>query len=75
MLLFTQIRRGFIRKVYGILMCQLIVTGGFISVFTFSQPVRLWARQSPWLYIVALVVLMVSNGSFPESEIQVVETT
>jgi FtsH-binding integral membrane protein len=56
-----QVRRGFIRKVYGILMCQLIVTGAFISVFTFVDSVRVWTRQSPWLYIVALVVLLVSN--------------
>ena len=55
-----QVRRGFIRKVYGILMCQLILTGALIAVFTFSEPVRLWSRQSPWLYIVALVTVVVS---------------
>lgn len=53
------VRRGFIRKVYGILLCQLLVTGAFIAVFTFSEPVRVWSRQSQWLYIVALVVLLV----------------
>ena len=60
-LILFQIRRGFIRKVYGILMIQLIVTGAFIAVFTFVESVRVWTRQSPWLYIVALVVLVVST--------------
>jgi len=34
------IRQGFIRKVYGILAIQLIVTFGEIAVFTFVNPIR-----------------------------------
>jgi hypothetical protein len=45
-------------------MCQLVLTGGFIAVFTFSDPVRVWTRQNPWLYIVALVVLIVSRVQY-----------
>jgi FtsH-binding integral membrane protein len=41
-------------------MCQLILTGCFIAVFTFSKPVRDFTKQSPWLYLVALSVLIVS---------------
>lgn len=51
------VRRGFIKKVYGILFCQLVLTGAFIAVFTFVDSVRLWARQSSWLYIAAACVL------------------
>ena len=49
-------------------MCQLIVTGAFIAVFTFVESVRVWTRQSPWLYIVALVVCLVSYNSAPFSD-------
>jgi hypothetical protein len=31
------IRRAFIRKVYSILMCQLLITVGFISLFLFND--------------------------------------
>ena len=34
---FLQVRRSFIRKVYGILCCQLLLTGAIISVFTFHE--------------------------------------
>ena len=34
------VRRGFIRKVYGILMCQLILTSAIMAVFMFVSPVK-----------------------------------
>ena len=54
-----QVRRSFIRKVYGILCCQLLLTGAIISVFTFHEPLRQYARQSRWLYWVAFAITFV----------------
>ena len=34
------VRRGFIRKVYGILMCQLLLTAAIMAVFMFVSPVK-----------------------------------
>jgi len=44
------IRHAFIRKVYLILMCQLLVTLGFVALFTFHQDVKLWVRRNSWAY-------------------------
>lgn len=41
------IRRGFIKKVYLILMTQLLVTFGFVCVFSFVTPIKVWLRTSP----------------------------
>ena len=35
------VRRAFIRKVYGILMVQLIVTAGIMAVFMFVSEVKM----------------------------------
>ncbi|XP_068618319.1 protein lifeguard 1 [Battus philenor] len=53
------IRRGFIRKVYSILMCQLLVTMGFISLFLFHEPTKKWVAQNSFLLWVAIAVLFV----------------
>ena len=44
------IRRGFIRKVYGILSLQLIVTFGIIMLFTHVEGLRLYARRNKWMW-------------------------
>jgi len=49
------IRRGFIRKVYSILMVQLLVTVGFIALFVYHSGVKKWMQSNPWFYIVAMV--------------------
>jgi len=54
------IRRGFIRKVYGILMCQLIVTAGIIATIMFVEPVQLYTRQNVWPFYTALVITIVA---------------
>ncbi|XP_030384804.1 protein lifeguard 1 isoform X2 [Scaptodrosophila lebanonensis] len=54
------IRKGFIRKVYLILMCQLLITFGFVSVFTFSKATQDWTMQHPSLFWIALAVLIVT---------------
>jgi len=42
------VRRSFIRKVYGILMCQLLLTGAIVSGFQFHEGARVWVRQNQW---------------------------
>ncbi|XP_026841019.1 protein lifeguard 1 isoform X2 [Drosophila persimilis] len=54
------IRKGFIRKVYLILMVQLLITFGFVSVFTFSKGTQEWVQKNPYLVWIALVVLIVT---------------
>ncbi|CAH2039299.1 unnamed protein product, partial [Iphiclides podalirius] len=53
------IRRGFIRKVYAILMCQLLITMGFIALFLFHEPTKRWVAQNSYLFWIALVLLIV----------------
>jgi len=53
------IRRGFIRKVYGILLCQLVLTGAIIAVFMKVDPVRLYVRRNMWIFYAALVATIV----------------
>jgi len=53
------VRRGFIRKVYGILMCQLTLTAVLIGVIMFVQPVKRYVHTNQWVNITAIVVMMV----------------
>ena len=54
------IRRGFIRKVYGILSLQLMVTLGIIMLFTHVEGLRLYARRNRWMYWTGFATTMVS---------------
>ncbi|KAG8007894.1 Protein lifeguard 2 [Nibea albiflora] len=45
------VRRTFIRKVYAILMVQLLVTVGIVSLFSFCAPVRFYIQTHPGLYM------------------------
>ena len=54
------IRKGFIRKVYSILMVQLTITMGFIALFVFHDPTRMFVQQNPSMYIVAMVICFTS---------------
>ena len=49
------VRMGFIRKVYSILSVQLIITFGFILIFTLNDDSKVWAARNSWLLILALV--------------------
>ena len=60
-----QVRRGFIRKVYGILTIQLAVTAVFICCFIFIDSLRLYALRSRVLYWVAFAVMMVRLPKYP----------
>ncbi|XP_030766158.1 protein lifeguard 1-like isoform X3 [Sitophilus oryzae] len=54
------IRRGFIRKVYSILMVQLLITFGFVALFCFHEPTKKFVHNTPSLFIIALVVMLVA---------------
>ncbi|CAF2570564.1 unnamed protein product [Rotaria sp. Silwood2] len=55
------IRRLFIRKVYSILMIQLVITFGLIALFHFIPSIRDYVRSSngQWLYWTSYVVFLV----------------
>jgi FtsH-binding integral membrane protein len=50
------LRLAFIRKVYGILSVQLLITFGFICIFAIPDSVRDWSRENTWIIFVAFVV-------------------
>ncbi|XP_048514241.1 protein lifeguard 2 isoform X2 [Athalia rosae] len=57
------IRRGFIRKVYSILMVQLLITVGIIALFLYHQPTKIWVHHHPaifWIAFVLTIVLLIS---------------
>ncbi|XP_060077292.1 protein lifeguard 1-like [Ylistrum balloti] len=53
------IRMGFIRKVYGILLCQILVTILFICLFLYAPAVQNFAAVNPWLWYVAIVLTFI----------------
>ncbi|XP_043481560.1 protein lifeguard 1 isoform X2 [Leptopilina heterotoma] len=53
------IRRGFIRKVYSILMSQLLLSVGIIALFTYHMPTKRWFLANPATVWVALGVTLV----------------
>jgi len=53
------VRRGFIKKVYGILSIQLLLTFGMIIMFTHVESVKNFARANQWLYWTGFGVTMV----------------
>ncbi|KAJ8017025.1 hypothetical protein DPEC_G00013480 [Dallia pectoralis] len=54
------IRRIFIRKVYTILMVQLLVTLSIVSLFTFCEPVRTYIQSNPGWYWASYAVFFVT---------------
>ncbi|PAA67687.1 hypothetical protein BOX15_Mlig012724g1, partial [Macrostomum lignano] len=52
-------RRGFITRVYAVLMLQLLVTGIVVSVFTFSESVKKWVHTNLLLYYISFGVFIV----------------
>ncbi|XP_058800408.1 protein lifeguard 1-like [Phymastichus coffea] len=55
----TTIRQAFIKKVYSILMVQLLITFGFVTLFSLHDPAKLFARNHIGLMYVALIVTFV----------------
>ncbi len=59
-----QIRRGFIRKVYGILCAQLLLTMAIMTPFLIeASPVREYARNNSWMYWTGFGLTMVRRGA------------
>ncbi|XP_019899715.1 protein lifeguard 2a isoform X2 [Esox lucius] len=52
------IRRMFIRKVFSILMVQLLVTFGIVALFTFCEPVRQFVQYNRILYLASYITFM-----------------
>ncbi|KFM63745.1 Protein lifeguard 2, partial [Stegodyphus mimosarum] len=53
------IRMAFIRKVYAILMVQLAITVGFICLFLYNEPVKLYTIEHPEMMIIGFVFVIV----------------
>lgn len=53
------VRMGFIRKVYGILALQLIVTASIVSIFVLTPSVKTFVRETPGVFYAAWVVTIV----------------
>ncbi|CAK9832458.1 Protein lifeguard 1 [Anthophora retusa] len=56
------IRNGFIRKVYSILMCQLLITVSMIALFLYHSPTKKWVMMHPemlWICLALLIVLTI----------------
>ena len=45
-----------LRKVYSILMVQLLITSGIIALFLFHEPTRTFVQRNSWLWILAVVI-------------------
>ncbi|XP_043967906.1 protein lifeguard 2-like [Gambusia affinis] len=56
----VNIRRVFIRKVYSILMIQLLVTVAIVAFFTFCDPVKDYIQTNPGWYWASYVVFFVT---------------
>lgn len=54
------IRMGFIRKVYGIICIQLLVTMGIAVVFSTSDSTKLFLAKNIWVLIVAALASFIS---------------
>ncbi|XP_052253427.1 protein lifeguard 1-like [Dreissena polymorpha] len=56
-----EVRHGFIRKVYGILMAQLVITFAIMCIFIYSEPVKEFVHdpKNVWLMIVVMVATFV----------------
>lgn len=53
------IRRGFIRKVYSILMLQLVVTTSIIAIFTYHEPTKRFVRGNTAFFYGSFGVMLV----------------
>ena len=56
------IRRGFIKKVYGILSVQLLVTMGIIAIFSFPRDgaIRNYVKNNNWVFWTSYALSLVS---------------
>ncbi|KAK2586924.1 hypothetical protein KPH14_009854 [Odynerus spinipes] len=58
----TSIRNGFIRKVYTILMCQLVITVSLIAIFLYHKPTQMWVQRHQevfWICFATTIILII----------------
>lgn len=62
------VRRGFIRKVYSILMLQLVVTGAIMALFMFVEKIKdyvqdnMWVMYASWGVSFACIIVLACCG-------------
>jgi len=68
----ASVRNGFLRKVYSLLTIQLVITGGFCALFSFTPALITFSMDYWWLIyvmlipvIVLLVALMCNSKKYP----------
>ncbi|XP_065664964.1 protein lifeguard 1 isoform X4 [Hydra vulgaris] len=57
------VRQAFIRKVYAILFCQLLVSVGIVCLFVLVQPINSYVKKNVamfWMAWIATIVLMIA---------------
>ncbi|KAM8981328.1 protein lifeguard 2 [Sminthopsis crassicaudata] len=54
------VRRIFVRKVYSILMIQLLMTVGVVALFTFCEPVKMYVQSNPAWYWASYAVFFMT---------------
>jgi FtsH-binding integral membrane protein len=54
--LLQAVRMGFIRKVYGLLSLQLLITFGIVCIFSFVKPVKTAIQTHPGALVAAIVL-------------------
>eukprot|EP00096_Caligus_rogercresseyi_P016182 TRINITY_DN874_c0_g1_i1.p1 TRINITY_DN874_c0_g1~~TRINITY_DN874_c0_g1_i1.p1 ORF type:complete len:346 (+),score=68.78 TRINITY_DN874_c0_g1_i1:61-1098(+) len=62
------VRRGFIKKVFGILSVQLAITTAIIAMFMNVEPLRVFAVRNPLLMYAAFVVVFITLCAMACSE-------
>ena len=55
----AQDRMGFVKKVYSILFCQLLISGICIGVTITTESICLWMLDNWWLIIPALIIAII----------------
>ncbi|KFM82257.1 Protein lifeguard 3, partial [Stegodyphus mimosarum] len=53
------IRHAFLRKVYSILMLQLVITTGFICLFLYEPKVKMYSMQHPEMFWIAFIMTII----------------
>ncbi|XP_067938353.1 protein lifeguard 2-like [Watersipora subatra] len=54
------IRNRFIRKVYLILMCQLLFTTAMVAIFISVTDVKTWVQRNSWFYYLSYVTFLIT---------------
>ena len=52
-------RMGFVKKVYSILLAQLLLTGVCIAITITSESICWWMVENWWVYIIFLIVALI----------------